>query len=135
MKSHIYCSLRLPINKKDLDGVLVHQGRNFKNYAIFYAVQFFCIDWRKRGVRRKISALKTSRNRIDKPFFECYFSSVFIVGNRRTSRIAAESVSSIVILSIPKPMPPVGGIPISSALRKSSSVVLASSSPCASCSS
>ena len=32
--------------------------------------------------------------------------------------------------SMPKPMPPVGGMPISSAFRKSSSVWLASSSPC-----
>ena len=59
----------------------------------------------------------------------------FIVGNSRTSRIAAESVSSIHIRSIPNPIPPVGGIPISSAFRKSSSVWFASSSPCANSSS
>ena len=51
-----------------------------------------------------------------------FFSIRFIVGKRRTSRIAAESVKSIHIRSIPNPIPPVGGIPISSALRKSSSV-------------
>ncbi len=59
-------------------------------------------------------------------------ASGFIVGNNSTSLIAAESVRSIHILSIPKPMPPVGGIPISSAFIKSSSVVFASSSPWAS---
>ena len=53
-------------------------------------------------------------------------------GSERSSLIAAESVRSIHILSIPNPIPPVGGIPISSAFRKSSSVVFASSSPCAS---
>ncbi len=53
----------------------------------------------------------------------------FIVGNNNTSRIAWLSVSSITRRSIPYPIPPVGGIPISSAFRKSSSVWLASSSP------
>ena len=56
---------------------------------------------------------------------------VFIVGKSSTSLIAALFVKSIHILSIPNPIPPVGGIPISSAFRKSSSVVFASSSPCA----
>lgn len=56
-------------------------------------------------------------------------ASGFIVGNKSTSRIAAESVRSMHIRSMPKPMPPVGGIPISRACMKSSSVVLASSSP------
>ena len=55
----------------------------------------------------------------------------FIVGNNSTSRIAALSVSNIHIRSIPKPIPPVGGMPISSAFKKSSSVVFASSSPSA----
>ena len=58
-------------------------------------------------------------------------ASGFIVGNRSTSLIAAESVRSIHIRSMPKPIPPVGGIPISRAFIKSSSVVLASSSPIA----
>ena len=53
----------------------------------------------------------------------------FIVGNSSTSRIAWLSVSSITRRSIPYPIPPVGGIPISSAFRKSSSVWFASSSP------
>ena len=51
-----------------------------------------------------------------------FLSSRFIIGKRRTSRIAAEFVSSIHIRSMPNPIPPVGGIPISSAFRKSSSV-------------
>ena len=55
----------------------------------------------------------------------------FIVGNNKTSLIAVEFVNNITILSIPNPIPPVGGIPISNAFKKSSSVVLASSSPCA----
>ena len=53
----------------------------------------------------------------------------FIVGNSSTSLIAWLSVRSITRRSIPYPIPPVGGIPISSAFRKSSSVWLASSSP------
>ena len=57
--------------------------------------------------------------------------SDFIVGKRSTSRIAGESVSSITILSMPNPMPPVGGIPIIRAFKKSSSIELASSSPAA----
>ena len=60
-----------------------------------------------------------------------YLSNCFIVGNNKTSLIAAAFVSNIHILSIPNPIPPVGGIPISSAFIKSSSVVLASSSPSA----
>ena len=74
-----------------------------------------------------------------RPFYKAsrtpYLSRLFIVGKNNTSLIAAESVSSIHIRSIPYPIPPVGGIPISSALRKSSSVWLASSSPWANCSS
>ena len=58
-------------------------------------------------------------------------SKDFIVGNNNTSLIAVEFVNNITILSIPNPIPPVGGIPISNAFKKSSSVVLASSSPCA----
>ena len=56
-------------------------------------------------------------------------SRLFIVGNRSTSLIAWLSVRSITKRSIPYPIPPVGGIPISSAFRKSSSVWFASSSP------
>ena len=56
-------------------------------------------------------------------------SRLFIVGNRSTSLIAWLSVRSITRRSIPYPIPPVGGIPISSAFRKSSSVWFASSSP------
>ena len=68
---------------------------------------------------------------INQPQTDCksYLSNDFIVGNSRTSRIAGELVNNMVNLSIPYPMPPVGAIPSSSALRKSSSVWLASSSP------
>lgn len=51
-----------------------------------------------------------------------FYSTLLIVGNSNTSLIAAEFVSSIHILSMPKPIPPVGGIPISRAFKKSSSV-------------
>lgn len=45
-----------------------------------------------------------------------------IVGKRRTSRIAVAPVKSITRRSIPKPQPPVGGIPYSSASMNSSSI-------------
>ena len=43
----------------------------------------------------------------------------FIVGKMSTSRMDAESVKSITRRSIPKPRPPVEGIPYSSAVTKS----------------
>ena len=55
---------------------------------------------------------KSSGTRINTGF---YLSKDFIVGKSKTSRIAGESVKSITILSMPKPIPPVGGIPSSSA--------------------
>ena len=58
-------------------------------------------------------------------------SKDFIVGKSSTSRIAGEFVNNITRRSIPYPIPPVGGIPISRAFKKSSSVVFASSSPAA----
>ena len=58
-------------------------------------------------------------------------SSGFIVGKRITSLMLTDSVISITSLSTPIPIPPVGGIPYSSAVRKSSSIILASSSPAA----
>ena len=60
-----------------------------------------------------------------------YFPRGFIVGNRITSLMLTASVISITILSIPIPSPPVGGIPYSRAVRQSSSIMLASSSPAA----
>lgn len=50
-----------------------------------------------------------------------YSESGFIVGKSKTSRMDALSVSSITSRSSPKPRPPVGGIPYSSAVTKSSS--------------
>ena len=58
-------------------------------------------------------------------------SRVFIVGNSSTSRMDAASVRNMTRRSMPMPMPPVGGIPYSSALMKSSSIMPASSSPAA----
>ena len=74
----------------------------------------------------KFSCPKCPQTRINADF---YLSNDFIVGKSNTSLIASAPVSSIHILSIPNPIPPVGGIPISSAFRKSSSVVFASSFP------
>lgn len=51
-----------------------------------------------------------------------FYFALFIVGNSNTSLIAVEPVRIIHILSMPNPMPPVGGIPISRAFKKSSSV-------------
>ncbi len=45
---------------------------------------------------------------VDSPAF--FVSTGFIVGKSSTSRIAAESVISMHIRSIPNAMPPVGGI-------------------------
>ena len=68
---------------------------------------------------------------VKKPVFESADSSfpaliglsrLFIVGKSNTSLIAGEFVSNITSLSIPYPIPPVGGIPISRAFKKSSSV-------------
>src|SRR5690606_4213354 len=50
-------------------------------------------------------------------------------GNSTTSRMLGASANSIASLSMPSPRPPVGGIPYSSATRKSSSRRWASSSP------
>ena len=47
---------------------------------------------------------------------EIYCSIGFIVGNSRTSRMEALSVSSMTRRSTPKPRPPVGGRPYSKAL-------------------
>ena len=49
------------------------------------------------------------------PVAEHYFDG-FIVGNNSTSRMDAESVNNIIILSIPIPNPPVGGKPYSNAV-------------------
>ncbi len=51
-----------------------------------------------------------------------YLSRGFIMGKAITSRIECESVSSITRRSIPRPTPPVGGMPQPTALMKSSSI-------------
>ena len=60
-----------------------------------------------------------------------FYSLGFMVGKKITSRMEAAFVSSIIKRSMPMPMPPVGGIPYSTEVRKSSSVWFASSSPAA----
>lgn len=101
---------------------------DFLSY-LFKTLHIFCFFWYKIGTNHHFSAWQ----RGSKPLIllAFYLSSVFIVGKSSTSRIAALSVRSMHIRSIPKPMPPVGGMPTISAFMKSSSVVFASSSPCA----
>jgi hypothetical protein len=53
-------------------------------------------------------------------------------GNKITSRIDSAPVSSMVSRSIPRPNPPAGGIPCSSASRNSSSIFCVSSPACSS---
>src|SRR6056297_2943001 len=55
--------------------------------------------------------------------------SGFICGKKSTALIESELVMIIERRSIPIPIPAVGGIPYSIARRKSSSTVIASSSP------
>ena len=55
--------------------------------------------------------------------------SFFICGNRMTSRMELEPVSSMTSRSMPMPSPAAGGMPYSSARMKSSSIWCASSSP------
>ena len=57
--------------------------------------------------------------------YKCYCD--LSTGNAITSLIDCESVRSIASLSIPKPIPPVGGIPYSRAVTKSSSRVFSTS--------
>jgi len=57
--------------------------------------------------------------------------SVLRWGKRITSRRFGASARTMVSRSIPIPRPPVGGMPYSRALRKSSSMGWASASPCA----
>ena len=64
-------------------------------------------------------------------FSDLGVSSGFMVGNRRTSRMEVLLVSSMMKRSMPMPQPPVGGMPYSMAVRKSSSISLASRSPSA----
>ena len=97
----------------------------FSSLEIFFTISRLTIC-RNSVVKYKYQPSKLLENALFSAF---YFSKLFIVGNNNTSLIAAESVNSIHILSIPNPIPPVGGIPISRAFKKSSSVVFASSSP------
>lgn len=87
-----------------------------------------CSKWYKIGTKSKYWYRKIREHSANSGFCQ---SIERIVGNNNTSRIAGLFVSSITSLSIPYPIPPVGGIPISRAFMKSSSVVLASSSPAA----
>lgn len=78
------------------------------------------------GRKNKSPSKKRKRSRRFADFFFVrslvfYFFSGFIVGNKSTSRMERESVRNITILSMPMPRPPVGGMPYSSAVQKSSS--------------
>ena len=74
-------------------------------------------NWCSCGVVLQISPeFRLKIHRICVFIFAFYCSIGFIVGNSSTSRIDALSVSSITRRSTPKPRPPVGGRPYSSAL-------------------
>ena len=74
-------------------------------------------NWCSCGVALQISPeFRLKIHRICVFIFAFYCSIGFIVGNSSTSRIEALSVSSITRRSTPKPRPPVGGRPYSSAL-------------------
>ena len=70
-------------------------------------------NWCSCGVVPQIPLKISSYLRLN---FAFYCSIGFIVGNSRTSRMEALSVSSMTRRSTPKPRPPVGGRPYSSAL-------------------
>src|SRR3989339_1978085 len=76
-----------------------------------YSCCIFCIYGRHSCCHKKFPLLKfkTSKN------VYLYSSFQRKVGNKITSLMDAESVTSIAKRSIPIPRPPVGGIPISSA--------------------
>ena len=104
--------------------VFSNNGRPRKKVAHshFEIMRFFClctfsyIDWCKFGVRRKVFRFPCVRKPLILRAFSRFGQSKgFIVGKNKTSRIAGESVSSITIRSMPKPIPPVGGIPSSRA--------------------
>lgn len=65
----------------------------------------------------------------DYPEDKLNHASDLICGNNSTSCMVVWPVSNIVSLSIPIPIPDVGGIPYSNARRKSWSMYIASSSP------
>ena len=73
-------------------------------------------NWCSCGVVLQISPeFRLKIHRICVFIFAFYCSIGFIVGNSSTSRMEALSVSSITRRSTPKPRPPVGGRPYSSA--------------------
>ena len=66
------------------------------------------------------SGLSWFKSNPENPYKSTVYQSIFfIVGNSSTSRMLAESVSSITRRSTPKPRPPVGGMPYSRELMKS----------------
>ena len=94
-------------------------------YLLFFWSTFrhFSLFGCKLGVFSIIQHLFT-------PYFSQFsYWMLFIVGKIITSRIEALSVNSITSLSIPIPSPPVGGMPYSRDVTKSSSIIFASSSP------
>lgn len=82
----------------------------------------FNLKKHKEKVKDKKTPFCSTVNKraLTKLFVQSYLRG-FIVGNNRTSLIDALSVRNITIRSIPMPSPPVGGIPYSSAVQKSSS--------------
>ena len=81
--------------------------------------------------QRQRTAIQSTCRHIAGERNQGFYSSGFIVGNRRTSLIEGAPVRSMTSLSTPMPRPPVGAMPYSRAQRKSSSTPQASSSPIA----
>ena len=113
--------LKTPYTKRDHISGLFHTLSIItpicidKPYRIPYLQSLFVI-WCNCGVVTKL------RHPQSLDFTSFYLSKLFIVGNNNTSLIAGLFVIIITILSIPNPIPPVGGIPIDKAFKKSSSV-------------
>ena len=73
----------------------------------------------KKGRKKKQKRDCKSSPLGDDKFYDTYQSRGFMVGKRSTSRMEALSVSSMTRRSMPKPRPPVGGMPYSKAVTKS----------------
>ena len=99
---------------------------NITCFSYFFKKKIFPLQFHIHGKIMEIYILHTfitfKKHCIYQHFKPFYLSRLFIVGNNKTSRIAIEFVIIITIRSIPNPIPPVGGIPILRAFKKSSSV-------------
>ena len=102
--------------------------------TIFCQTTARSLPWKNRSFLRGCSFSATDAVQLPSTVLHCLLRSLqhpvtSLSGTGAHHGSPALSVSSITRRSIPYPIPPVGGIPISSAFRKSSSVCCASSSP------